>query len=54
MSMNESKVDEKVLKRMRERIYLLEAQNQKTKEYSDSEMKQEIIKIIDTEMKKCY
>ena len=54
-TMNDNiELNETVLRRMRMRIYTLERENQKTKAYSDKDMKAEIIKIIEEEIKKCY
>lgn len=51
---NKPELDETVLRRMRMRIYTLERENQKTKIYSDKAMREEIIKIIEEEIRKCY
>lgn len=50
----ESMVDETKLRRMQQRIYLLEKQNMSNNEKTDSQMIEAIKKIIETEAKKCY
>lgn len=47
-------LDEKKLRRMLNRIYLLERQNSKTGKYTDKTMKEQIIRIIEEEVKKCF
>ena len=50
----ENEVDETKLRRMEQRIYLLEKQNMANNEKTDSQMIDAIKKIIETEAKKCY
>ena len=47
-------LDEKKLRRMLNRIYHLERQNSKTGKYTEKKMKEEIQKIIEEEVKKCF
>lgn len=48
------KLDDAVKFKLRTQIYLMEKENQKTKRLSDKAMKDEIIKIIEKEVRKCY
>ena len=56
MSMNNDNatIDEKKLKRMLNRIYVLERENSKTNKHSTNEMVNKVCKIIEEEAKKCY
>lgn len=47
-------LDSKKLRRMRNRIYNLERQNSKTGTMTEKKMKEEIQKIIEEEVGKCY
>lgn len=47
-------IDETKLHRMEMRIYLLEKENMTINERTDSQMIEDIKKIIETEAKKCY
>ena len=47
-------IDETKLHRMKMRIYLLEKENMTINERTDSQMIEDIKKIIETEAKKCY
>lgn len=49
-----TKLDEKKLRRMLNRIYSLERQNSKTEKYTEKKMKEEIQAIIEEEADKCY
>lgn len=51
---NAVELDEKKLRRMLNRIYLLERQNSKTGKYTDKKMKEQIEKIIEEEAQKCF
>lgn len=47
-------IDEKKLRRMLNKIYQLERKNSKTSKLNDKEMKAEIERIIEEEVKKCF
>lgn len=49
-----TQLDEKKLRRMLNRIYILERQNSKTEKYTEKKMKEEIQAIIEEEADKCY
>ncbi len=50
---SKERVQEKLV-RMIKRIYALERENSKTGAKTDKKMREEIIKIIEEEAKKCY
>ena len=50
---SKERVQEKFV-RMIKRIYVLERENSKTGAKTDKKMREEIIKIIEEEAKKCY
>lgn len=50
----EMKLDPKKLRRMLNRIYNLERQNSKTEKLTEKKMKEEIQRIIEEEVDKCY
>ena len=54
MDTTENMVDEIKLRRMQQRIYLLEKQNMANNEKTESQMIDAIKKIIEMEAKKCY
>lgn len=47
-------INEKKANRLTRKILKLENENLKTKQYSRSEMSDQIIKLIEEEVKKCY
>lgn len=47
-------IDNKKVETIRKKIYWRELMNIKTGQKKDSEMKQDIKKIIENEVKKCY
>lgn len=47
-------IDDKKLKRMMFRIYVAERENTKTQSKTDKAMKEQIMRIIEEEAKKCY
>jgi len=49
-----SKIDVKKVKIIRRKIHWRELMNLKTGQFKDSEMKQQIKKVIENEVKKCY
>lgn len=54
MEMSEQELKEEALKRMINRIYILERDNAKTRSNSDNKMKELIKQIIIEEANKCY
>ena len=50
----EVEIDQKKLIRMAIKIYNLERDNTKTNLYSETKIKEQIQKIIEEEVKKCY